>query len=63
MSNHRSTPSSHGNTSVSRQLAGIRVLLVENDGDQLAGLAGLLEEAGAEIDTAKWSEDAIVLLS
>jgi CheY-like chemotaxis protein len=45
------------------RLTGIHVLLVEDDLEQLATLADLLSEAGAEIATATSAHDAIRALS
>jgi CheY-like chemotaxis protein len=48
---------------VAGPLGGIRVLLVEDDVEQLATYAELLSDAGAEIDTATSAHDAIRALS
>ena len=45
------------------RLTGLRVLLVEDDVDQLAMIAELLAEARAEVDTATSAHDAIRALS
>lgn len=43
-------------------LAGIRVLVVDDDCDALAAIACVLAEAGAEVDIAHGVEDALSLL-
>jgi CheY-like chemotaxis protein len=45
------------------RLAGIHVLLVDDDVDELATIAELLSEAGAEVVTATSAHDAIRALS